>query len=271
MSFYKITEQESNHKNLEKKSVSELVNAMHEEDNNALKAVNKVLPDVTSLIESIAPKIKEGGRLFYIGAGTSGRLGVLDASECPPTFGTPPEKVVGLVAGGIPALYSSIEIAEDDLSQAWKDLSEHNITDGDFVIGIAASGTTPYVVGGLKACQDNNISTGCIVCNANSPLSKYADFKIEVIVGPEFLTGSSRLKAGTAQKLILNMISTISMILDGHVRGNKMIDMQMSNAKLNKRARRIIMEELGVNEEKANELILKYKSIRSAIDNFSNE
>ena len=175
------------------------------------------------------------------------------------------------MAGGIPALYSSIEIAEDDLSQAWKDLSEHNITDGDFVIGIAASGTTPYVVGGLKACQDNNISTGCIVCNENSPLSKYADFKIEVIVGPEFLTGSSRLKAGTAQKLILNMISTISMILDGHVRGNKMIDMQMSNAKLNKRARRIIMEELGVNEEKANELILKHKSIRSAIDNFSNE
>ena len=175
------------------------------------------------------------------------------------------------MAGGIPALYSSIEIAEDDLSQAWKDLSEHNITDGDFVIGIAASGTTPYVVGGLKACQDNNISTGCIVCNENSPLSKYADFKIEVIVGPEFLTGSSRLKAGTAQKLILNMISTISMILDGHVRGNKMIDMQMSNAKLNKRARRIIMEELKVSEEKADELILKYKSIRSAIDNFSNE
>ena len=186
MSFYKITEQESNHKNLEKKSVSELVNAMHEEDNNALKAVNKVLPNVTSLIENIAPKIKEGGRLFYIGAGTSGRLGVLDASECPPTFGTPPEKVVGLVAGGIPALYSSIEIAEDDLSQAWKDLSKHNITDGDFVIGIAASGTTPYVVGGLKACQDNNISTGCIVCNENSPLSKYADFKIEVIVGLNF-------------------------------------------------------------------------------------
>ena len=271
MSFYKVTEQESNHKDLEKKSVSELVKAMHEEDNNALKAVNKVLPNVVNLIENIAPMIKEGGRLFYIGAGTSGRLGVLDASECPPTFGTPPEKVVGLVAGGVPALYSSIEIAEDDLNQAWKDLSEHNINKGDFVIGIAASGTTPYVVGGLKACQDNNIPTGCIVCNENSPLSKFADFKIEVIVGPEFLTGSSRLKAGTAQKLILNMISTISMILDGHVRGNKMIDMQMSNAKLNKRARRIIMEELGVDEEKANELILKHKSIRSAIDNYSNE
>tara|TARA_B100001109_G_scaffold59393_1_gene48135 strand:- start:1199 stop:2014 length:816 start_codon:yes stop_codon:yes gene_type:complete len=271
MSFYKVTEQESNHKDLEKKSVSELVNAMHEEDNNALKAINKVLPNIINLIENLAPKIKDGGRLFYIGAGTSGRLGVLDASECPPTFGTPPEKVVGLVAGGIPALYSSIEIAEDDLNQAWKDLSDHNVNKNDFVIGIAASGTTPYVIGGLKACQENNISTGCIVCNVNSPLSKHADYKIEVIVGPEFLTGSSRLKAGTAQKLILNMISTISMILDGHVRGNKMIDMQMSNAKLNKRARRILMEELGVDEQKADQLIIKYKSIRSAIDNYSNE
>ena len=271
MKFIKVTEQESNHKDLEKKSVIELVNAMHEEDNNALKAVNKVLPKISELIEAIAPKIEKGGRLFYIGAGTSGRLGVLDASECPPTFGTPPEKVIGLVAGGIPALYSSIEIAEDDMHQAWIDLSEHKVNSNDFVIGIAASGTTPYVVGGLKDCQENNISTACIVCNENSPLSEYADFKIEVIVGPEFLTGSSRLKAGTAQKLILNMISTISMILDGHVRGNKMIDMQMSNAKLNKRARRILVEELSVDEGKADELILKHKSIRLAIDNFNNE
>jgi len=175
------------------------------------------------------------------------------------------------VAGGIPALYSSIEVAEDDLTQAWKDLSEYNINSNDFVIGIAASGTTPYVIGGLKECRKNNISTGCIVCNLNSPLSKYADFKVEVIVGPEFLTGSSRLKAGTAQKLILNMISTISMILDGHVRGNKMIDMQMSNAKLNKRARRIIMGELGVDKKEADRLIVKHKSIRSAIDNYLNE
>ena len=271
MGFIKVTEQESNHKDLEKKSVSELVSAMHEEDTNALRAVNKVLPAIISLIENISPRIKEGGRLFYIGAGTSGRLGVLDASECPPTFGTSPEKVVGLVAGGIPALYSSIEIAEDDLNQAWNDLSEYNINENDFVIGIAASGTTPYVVGGLKSCQENNISTGCIVCNEDSPLAQYADFKVEVVVGPEFLTGSSRLKAGTAQKLILNMISTISMILDGHVRGNKMIDMQMSNAKLNKRARRILMDELGVDEQKANELIIKHKSIRSAIDDYSNE
>ena len=278
MDFIKITEQESNHKDLEKKSVIELVNAMHQEDKNALNAVNKVLPRVSEnipkinfLIRDIIKKMKNDGRLFYVGCGTSGRLGVLDASECPPTFGTPPEKVVGLVAGGVPALYSSIEIAEDDTNQAWKDLSEHNVNSNDFVIGIAASGTTPYVVGGLKDCQENNISTACIVCNENSPLSKFSDFKIEVIVGPEFLTGSSRLKAGTAQKLILNMISTISMILDGHVRGNKMIDMQMSNAKLNKRARRILMEELGVDKDKADELILKFKSIRLAIDNYTNE
>ena len=271
MNSVNVTEQESNHKDLEKKTIAELVDAMHFEDNNALKAVNSVLPDVTELIKNIVPKIRKGGRLFYIGAGTSGRLGVLDASECPPTFGTNPEKVVGLIAGGIPALYSSIEIAEDDLNQAWEDLSKNKIDKNDFVIGIAASGSTPYVVGGLKQCQANDISTACIVSNKNSPLSKYADFKIEVIVGPEFLTGSSRLKAGTAQKLILNMISTISMILDGHVKGNKMIDMQMTNEKLNKRARRIIMEELGVDKEKANELILKHKSIRSVIDNHSNE
>tara|TARA_B100001113_G_scaffold44887_2_gene31734 strand:+ start:2545 stop:3360 length:816 start_codon:yes stop_codon:yes gene_type:complete len=271
MNFIKITEQESNHKDLEKKSVKELVEAMHTEDVNALDAVNKVLPKIVELIENIAPKIKNGGRLFYIGAGTSGRLGVLDASECPPTFGTPPEKVVGLVAGGIPALYSSIEIAEDDTKQAWKDLMEHNVNINDFVIGIAASGTTPYVIGGLKDCQENNISTACIVCNENSPLSEHADFKIEVVVGPEFLTGSSRLKAGTAQKLILNMISTISMILDGHVKGNKMIDMQMTNAKLNKRAREILMEELNIDYKKADKLLIEHKSIRSAIDNYKNE
>ena len=271
MDFIKITEQESNHKDLEKKTVFDLVNSMHEEDNNALKAVRDVLPKVIKLIEEIVPKIQNGGRLFYIGAGTSGRLGVLDASECPPTFGTPPEKVVGLIAGGLPALHSSIEIAEDNPNQAWIDLSNHGISSNDVVIGIAASGTTPYVVGGLKECKKNNILTACIVCNENSPVSKYADFKIEVIVGPEFLTGSSRLKAGTAQKLILNMISTISMILDGHVKGNKMIDMQMSNAKLNKRARKILIDELKIDQEEADELIIKHKSIRSAIENYQNE
>ena len=271
MDFIKITEQDSNHNDLEKKSVRDLVESMHKEDNNALDAVEKVLPEITKLIEEIAVKMNKGGRLFYIGAGTSGRLGVLDASECPPTFGTPPEKVVGLIAGGIPALYSSIEIAEDSYSQAWDDLKSNNITSNDFVIGIAASGTTPYVVGGLKDCKENNIPTACITCNQGTPLSEHSDHKIEVIVGPEFVTGSSRLKAGTAQKLILNMVSTISMILLGHVRDNKMVDMQLTNSKLNKRAREIVMKELNVDMKKADELIIKHKNVRSAIDNFNNE
>ena len=271
MDFIKITEQDSNHNDLEKKSVRDLVESMHKEDKNALDAVQKVLPKITKLIEEIAIKMKKGGRLFYIGAGTSGRLGVLDASECPPTFGTPPEKVVGLIAGGIPALYSSIEIAEDSYSQAWDDLKSNNITSNDFVIGIAASGTTPYVVGGLKDCKENNIPTACITCNQGTPLSEHSDHKIEVIVGPEFVTGSSRLKAGTAQKLILNMVSTISMILLGHVRDNKMVDMQLTNSKLNKRAREIVMKELNVDMKKADELIIKHKNVRSAIDNSNNE
>ena len=271
MDFIKITEQDSNHNDLEKKSVRDLVESMHKEDNNALDAVQKVLPEITKLIEEIAVKMNKGGRLFYIGAGTSGRLGVLDASECPPTFGTPPEKVVGLIAGGIPALYSSIEIAEDSYSQAWDDLKSNNITSNDFVIGIAASGTTPYVVGGLKDCKENNIPTACITCNQGTPLSEHSDHKIEVIVGPEFVTGSSRLKAGTAQKLILNMVSTISMILLGHVRDNKMVDMQLTNSKLNKRAREIVMKELNVDMKKADELIIKHKNVRSAIDNSNNE
>ena len=271
MDFIKITEQDSNHNDLEKKSVRDLVECMHKEDSNALDAVQKVLPEITKLIEEIAIKMNKGGRLFYIGAGTSGRLGVLDASECPPTFGTPPEKVVGLIAGGIPALYSSIEIAEDSYSQAWDDLKSNNITSNDFVIGIAASGTTPYVVGGLKDCKENNIPTACITCNQGTPLSEHSDHKIEVIVGPEFVTGSSRLKAGTAQKLILNMVSTISMILLGHVRDNKMVDMQLTNSKLNKRAREIVMKELNVDMKKADELIIKHKNVRSAIDNFNNE
>ena len=271
MDFIKITEQDSNHNDLEKKSVKDLVECMHKEDNNALDAVQKVLQEITKLIEEIILKMNKGGRLFYIGAGTSGRLGVLDASECPPTFGTPPEKVVGLIAGGIPALYSSIEIAEDSYSQAWDDLKSNNITSNDFVIGIAASGTTPYVIGGLKDCKENNIQTACITCNQGTPLSEHSDHKIEVIVGPEFVTGSSRLKAGTAQKLILNMVATISMILLCHVRDNKMVDMQLTNSKLNKRAREIVMKELNVDMKKADELIIKHKNVRSAIDNFNNE
>ena len=268
MKFIKVTEQDSHYTDLEKKSITELVAAMHEEDNNALKAVNKVLPKVSLLIKQIEPKIKNGGRLFYIGAGTSGRLGVLDASECPPTFGTPPEKVVGLVAGGIPALYSSVEIAEDDLDQAWKDLSEHNVNSNDFVIGIAASGTTPYVIGGLKECKKNNISTGCIVCNENSPLSNTAKFPIEVVVGPEFVTGSSRMKAGTAQKMVLNIISTTAMIQLGKIKGSKMVDMQLSNDKLVRRGISMLVSELNIDLDEASSLLKKYGSVRKVIQNY---
>ena len=267
----KTTESSSLYDSLETKSTLELLQEINAEDQKVALAVQKEISKIEAFVDEAFKRFKEGGRLFYIGAGTSGRLGVVDASEIPPTFGMPHERVIGIIAGGDSAIRKAVEFAEDNPKQAWIDLETHQIQKGDILVGIAASGTTPYVVGGLKDCQENNISTACIVCNENSPLSEYADFKIEVIVGPEFLTGSSRLKAGTAQKLILNMISTISMILDGHVRGNKMIDMQMSNAKLNKRARRILMEELGVDEGKADELILKYKSIRLAIDNFNNE
>ena len=269
MDFIKITEQDSNHNDLEKKSVRDLVESMHKEDNNALDAVQKVLPEITKLIEEISLKMNKGGRLFYIGAGTSGRLGVLDASECPPTFGTPPEKVVGLIAGGIPALYSSIEIAEDSYSQAWDDLKSNNITSNDFVIGIAASGTTPYVIGALENAQQNQITTACIVCNQKSPLSKVADFPIEVVVGPEFVTGSTRMKSGTAQKLVLNMISTAVMIKLGKVKGNKMVDMQLSNNKLVDRGVKMIMKELGVNYKKAEGLLLEYGSVRKAVDSYN--
>ena len=271
MNFVKVTEQESNYKDLEKKSINDLVQAMHQEDKKALESISKVLPKVSELIKNIIPQIDKGGRIFYIGAGTSGRLGVLDASECPPTFGVSHDKFIGLIAGGIPALYSSIESAEDNLDKAWEDLSKKNVNTNDFVIGIAASGSTPYVVGGLKDCKKNNIPTGCIVCNENSPVAAYSDYKIEVIVGPEFITGSSRLKAGTAQKLILNMISTITMIIDGHVKGNQMIDMQLNNSKLNRRARKILVNELNISEEEADKLILKHKSIRSAIENYNYE
>ena len=252
-------------------SALEIVQTMNSEDERVAESVKQSLPEIAEAVELIAERLLRGGGLFYVGAGTSGRLGVMDASECPPTFGTPPEKVVGLIAGGIPALYSSIEIAEDSYTEAWDDLKSNNITSNDFVIGIAASGTTPYVIGGLRDCKNNNIPTACITCNKNSPLSEHSNHKIEVIVGPEFVTGSSRLKAGTSQKLILNMISTISMILLGHVRGNKMVDMQLTNSKLNKRAREIVIKELNVDLKKADELIIKHKNVRSAIDNFNNE
>ena len=248
LDFIRFTEQDSNHNDLEKKQISDLIAGMHEEDQNAVSAVGKVLKPLESLISEVVKKMINGGRLFYIGAGTSGRLGVLDASECPPTFGTDPEMVKGLIAGGLDALHQSIENAEDDYLQGWNDLKENQIDQNDFVIGIAASGTTPYALGALEKCQKNGIVTGCITCNLNSPLIQFSDFPIEVVVGPEFVTGSSRMKAGTAQKLILNMITTSSMIQLGRIKGNKMIDIQMTNFKLVDRAVRILMEELDIDK-----------------------
>ena len=266
MDFIRYTEKDSNHNDLEKKPISDLIAGMHEEDQNAVSAVGKVLKPLESLISEVVKKMKNGGRLFYIGAGTSGRLGVLDASECPPTFGTDPSKVVGIVAGGDAALRASIEDAEDDPNQAWKDLQKYTISSKDVVIGIAASGTTPYVLGGIHDCNSYQITTGCVTCNPKSPLSVAARFPIEVMVGPEFLTGSSRLKAGTAQKLILNMITTVTMIQLGHVKGNKMVDMQLANSKLVDRGTRMVMEALQISEKEAADLLHTHQSIREAIN-----
>ncbi len=270
MTFEKITESDSHHNDLEKKSIRELLDGMHQEDKNAVAAVGAVREQTAALITKVVAQLQKGGRLFYIGAGTSGRLGVLDASECPPTFGTEPEKVIGLVAGGDHALRNSIEKAEDDTQQAWKDLETYKITSKDILIGIAASGTTPYVIGGLAKAQEHGIPTGCIACNLNSPLAAVSDYPIEVIVGPEFLTGSSRMKAGTAQKLILNSITTATMIQLGHVKGNKMVDMQLKNDKLVDRAQRFVMDELNVSLETAKDLLAKHKNIRGAINAFQN-
>ena len=266
MSFTKTTEQDSNYNNLENMSVSELISNINKEDQTIAFAVKKSIPQITLLTNQIVDKLKIGGRLFYIGAGTSGRLGILDASECPPTFGSDPEQVVGVIAGGKTAIYKAVENAEDNTNQGWLDLQAHGISSKDIVIGIAASGTTPYVIEALRKAQEHKIPTGCISCNRNSPLAKVSDFPIEVVVGPEFVTGSSRMKAGTAQKLILNMISTATMIQLGHIRGNKMVDMQMTNAKLKKRAVAIIQEQLSIGQEAASTLLSKHKSIRKAID-----
>lgn len=270
MDFTKTTEQDSNYDYLEKMSVSELLTNINNEDKTVPKAVEKSISQIEKLVIEIVNKLKQGGRLFYIGAGTSGRLGIVDASECPPTFGVSHDLVIGLIAGGDMAIRKAIEFAEDSKEQAWRDLKEHNITPMDVVIGIAASGTTPYVNGGIEKCNENNIITGCITCNLNSPLSNTANFPIEVIVGPEFVTGSSRMKAGTAQKLVLNMISTSVMIQLGKIKGNKMIDMQLSNNKLVDRGTKIIMNTLNVSYNKANTLLEKYGSVRSAIENYTN-
>ncbi|MFT5382900.1 MAG: N-acetylmuramic acid 6-phosphate etherase [Saprospiraceae bacterium] len=262
----KITEENSNYRHLDKMSVQELLGYINQEDRSVPLAIEKVIPEITLLVEDIVPKMRNGGRLFYIGAGTSGRLGILDASECPPTFGVPADWVIGIIAGGDTAIRIAVEHAEDSVVQAWKDLSEYFITNQDVVIGIAASGTTPYVVHGLKACQAQGITTGCITCNPGSPLAEHADFPVEVIVGPEFVTGSTRMKAGTAQKLILNMISTSVMIQLGRVKDNKMVDMLLSNNKLLDRGTRMIMSALDLPYDPAQALLLAHGSVRKAVE-----
>ena len=270
MAFTKTTEQDSHYNHLEKKSISNLLTAINSEDETVPKAVKKAIPELENLITKVVGQLKSGGRLFYIGAGTSGRLGILDASECPPTFGVPHGLVVGLIAGGDTAIRKAVEFAEDDPKQGWKDLENYDINPKDIVIGIAASGTTPYVIGALKACQMQEIPTGCITCNAKSPLTKVSDYPIEVVVGPEVVTGSSRMKAGTAQKLVLNMITTTAMIQLGHVKGNKMVDMQLSNDKLVIRGTKMLMNELQIKEVQAKSLLLKHESVRAAINAYEN-
>ena len=269
MNFTKTTEQDSNYNHLEKMTVLEVLTNINNEDKKVAIAVEKALPQIEALTHKIVQQLKKGGRLFYIGAGTSGRLGILDASECPPTFGVPHELVLGLIAGGDYAIRKAVEFAEDSKTQGWLDLQEHNITKKDVVIGIAASGTTPYVIAALEKCNENNIITGSISCNKNSPLSNTAQFNIDVIVGPEFVTGSSRMKAGTAQKLVLNMLSTTTMIHLGKIKGNKMVDMQLSNNKLVERGEKMLMSELNIDQEKASELLAKFGNVREAILNYT--
>ncbi|PSG88766.1 N-acetylmuramic acid 6-phosphate etherase [Aurantibacter aestuarii] len=268
MTFIKTTEQDSNYNNLEHMSLNELLTNINSEDHLVPIAVKKAIPQIKKLTEQIILKLKSDGRLFYMGAGTSGRLGVVDASECPPTFGVSDDLVIGLIAGGEKAIRKAVENAEDSKTQGWEDLKTYNISKKDVVIGIAASGTTPYVISALEKCNSNNIITGCITCNASSPLAQTAQFPIEITVGPEFLTGSSRMKAGTAQKLVLNMISTSTMIQLGKVKGNKMVDMQLSNSKLIQRGTDMIASELNISQVEAKGLLLKYKNVRSAIQNY---
>lgn len=263
---YKITEQESNYDNLHEMNSKELLTSINREDMTVAKSVQQCISQITPLVDAIVEKMRQGGRLFYMGAGTSGRLGVVDASECPPTFGVPHGMVVGLIAGGDSAIRKAVEFAEDDREQGWNDLQEHEIGELDVVVGIAASGTTPYVIGALKRCNEENIVTGCITCNPNSPMAVVAQYPVECVVGPEFVTGSTRMKSGTAQKLILNMISTAIMVRLGRVVGNRMVDMQLSNNKLVDRGTKMVMDALQIPYEEANELLRKHASVRRAIE-----
>ena len=264
--FIKTTEAESLYSNLEEMSTQELLININNEDKKVAFEVEKIIPEIEKLVDIITKKLSEGGKLFYIGAGTSGRLGIVDASECPPTFGVDHNLVIGLMAGGDKAMRKAVEFAEDDTELGWKDLKKKNITSKDIVIGIAASGTTPYVIGAMKGCLEHKVTTGSISCNLNSPLSNYSNYPIEVSLGPEFLSGSSRMKSGTAQKLILNMISTSVMIKLGYVKNNRMVDMQLSNNKLIERAIKMVVENTNCTQEKARTLLTKYGSVREVIN-----
>lgn len=260
------TESSSNYTNLEKTSVHDLLVNINKEDKTVPHAIEKVIPQIEVLVEEVVKKMSGGGRLFYIGAGTSGRLGVVDASEIPPTYGMPQGKVIGIIAGGDKAIRKAVEHAEDDAAQAWKDLEAYSINRQDVLIGIAASGRTPYVIGGLKDARSHGITTACIACNAGTEVGKHSDYPIEVVVGPEFVTGSTRMKSGTAQKLILNMISTTVMIKLGRVKGNKMVDMQLTNNKLIDRGTKMVMEELGITQAEAEQLLKEHGSVRKAVE-----
>lgn len=265
-SMNRITEQESKYNDIDKMSVLEILKGINNEDKLVPLAVEKALPQIEKLATGIAERMKNGGRLFYIGAGTSGRLGVVDASECPPTFGVSFDTVVGIIAGGDTAIRRAVEFAEDNETQAWIDLQEYNITDKDSLIGLAASGTTPYVVGGLNTARKHGVLTGCVICNEGGPIVAECDFPVEVVVGPEFLTGSTRMKSGTAQKLVLNMLSTTVMIRLGKVKGNKMVDMQLTNHKLVDRGTQMVMAELKIDHDQAADLLHKYGSVRKAVE-----
>lgn len=265
MSFKKITEEASLYNNLEHKSVEELLQDINTEDQKVALAVQKTIPQIAKLVKLIVPRMKQGGRIFYMGAGTSGRLGVLDASELPPTFGVSKTLVIGLIAGGDTALRNAVEAAEDDEEHGWNELAEHNINSNDTVIGIAASGTTPYVVGALRDAREHGILTACITSNPDSPMAAESDIAIEMIVGPEYVTGSSRMKSGTGQKMILNMISTAVMIQLGRVKGNKMVNMQLTNQKLVDRGTRMLVDILGLDYGKAKSLLLLHGSVEKVL------
>ncbi len=261
----KTTEKDSLYRDLDKMSTLELISSINKEDQTVPQVIQTILPSIEKLVDAVYAKMSTGGRLFYLGAGTSGRLGIVDASECPPTFGVPHEWVIGLISGGDSAIRKAVEFAEDDDSQAFKDLEVYGVNDNDFVVGIAASGTTPYVIGGLKRCRQAGISTGCVVCNADSPIEALSDYAVACVVGPEFVTGSTRMKAGTAQKLILNMLTTSVMIKLGRVVDNKMVDMQLSNNKLVDRGTQLVMKNSNLDYKSAEALLLDTGSVREAL------